>query len=216
MTLPPFLVALLLATIAAPAAHGATAATEGAPRARAIATIPLANAGFESALPGKLGAPDGWWAVQHAGPESYRFTLDASAKHSGERSLRIDNVGPEPFGTIYQTIDATPYRGRVVRFGAWIRTKDALGNRFGTGAGLHLQTQRRGFPRDTAAMRKNAVRGTTDWARHELVLAVAQDADRIEVGLNLFGPGTAWIDDATLEVVEPAATPAAPAAAPAT
>jgi hypothetical protein len=47
-------------------------------------------------------------------------------------------------------------------------------------------------------MRKDAVGGTTGWARHELVLKVPQEADDIEVGLNLFGPGTAWLDDAEL------------------
>jgi hypothetical protein len=179
--------------------------------ARPLAAIALANPGFESTRPGKLGAPDGWWAVQHAGPESYTFTVDTEVRRSGQRSLRMENVGPEPFGTIYQSIDATPYRGKTLRFAAWIRTDGAQGNRFGTGAGLHLQSSRSGFPRDTAPMRRNAVSGTTAWTRYELVLAVADDVDRVEIGLNLFGPGIAWLDDATLDVIEP---PARPAAAP--
>jgi hypothetical protein len=170
--------------------------------AKPLASIPLVNAGFESREPGKLGGPHGWWAVQHAGPESYRFTVDTDAPRSGSQSLRIENVGPEPFGTLYQYVDASPYRGRTVRFSAWIRTREAAGNRFGSGAGLHLQTQMSGFPRATAPMRRNAVHGTTEWTRYEVTLAIAQDVDRIEVGLNLFGPGSAWIDDAALDVVD--------------
>lgn len=200
------------AALLALAAAATSTATAAGDQARVLASVPLANPGFESMRPGKLGAPEGWWAVQHAGPESYRFTVDDGAKKAGQRSLRIENVGPEPFGTLYQAIDAAPYRGKTVRFAAWIRTENAQGNRFGSGAGLHLQTSRRGFPLDTAAMRKNAVRGTNDWARHELALPVAGDADRIEVGLNLFGGGIAWIDEATLDVVEPAAAPTAPPA----
>ena len=93
----------------------------------AVAAIKLSNPGFESTAPGKLGAPDGWWAVQHAGPTSYAFTLDTASKHSGERSLRIDNVGPEPFGSIYQKADAAPLRGKTLRLAAWIRTEATTG-----------------------------------------------------------------------------------------
>jgi hypothetical protein len=173
--------------------------------AKPIARIALVNAGFESANAGKLGAPEGWWAVQHAGPESYRFRLDDAVRHEGGRSLRVENVGSEPYGMIYQPLDAAPYRGKTVRFAAWIRSENAAGNRFGKGAGLHLQTLRRGFPLDVASMRRNAVHGTTDWTRYEVVLAVGSEADQIEVGMNLFGPGIAWIDGTTLDVVEPGA-----------
>jgi hypothetical protein len=52
-------------------------------------------------------------------------------------------------------------------------------------------------------MRMDSVGGTTDWARYELHLKVANAADQIEVGVNLFGPGAVWIDDVALDVVEP-------------
>jgi hypothetical protein len=171
--------------------------------AKALASIRLENPGFESTEPGRLGAPPGWWAVQHAGPESYRFTLDRTDPKSGKQSLRVENIGPEPFGTVYQYVDATAHRGRTLRFAAWVRTQDTKGNVYASGAGLHLQSQRAGgYPRDTALMRKNAVAGTTGWTRYELSLVVAEDVTRVEVGLNLFGPGIAWIDDAALDVVE--------------
>lgn len=168
-----------------------------------VASISLVNAGFESPEPGKLAAPHGWSTVQHAGPESYRFSLDGAQPKSGRQSLRIENVGPEPFGTVYQSIDATPYRGKTLRFAAWLRTEGTTGNRFASGAGLHLQSQRGASVRDTAPMRRNAVHGSTGWTRYEVVLTVADDVDRVEVGLNLFGPGIAWIDDAALDVIEP-------------
>lgn len=170
--------------------------------AKPLASIALVNAGFESVQPGKLGAPEGWWAVQHAGPESYRFHVDDAVRHEGRRSLRVENVGPEPYGMIYQPLDAAPYRGKTVRFAAWLKSENAAGNRFGKGVGLHLQTLRRGFPLDVASMRRNAVQGTTDWTRYELVLAVGSEADQIEVGMNLFGPGIAWIDATTLDVID--------------
>ena len=84
--------------------------------AKPIASIAaLANAGFESMAPGKLGAPDGWWVAQHAGDTSYVFMLDTGSKHSGQRSVRVENVGPEPFGSLYQKLAAAPYRGKTLR-----------------------------------------------------------------------------------------------------
>jgi len=183
--------------------------------ARPVATVPLANPGFESTAPGRLGAPDGWWGIQHAGPLSYTFTPDTGAPRSGGTSLRIDNVGPEPFGTLYQIVPAVPLRGKTLRFSAWLRTRDAKGNVYGTGAGLKLQTMRGGYIVDHVHMRMDSVGGTTDWGRYEVHLKVANAADQIEVGVTLFGPGAVWIDDVALDVVEPppaaASTPAAAA-----
>ena len=170
--------------------------------ARAVAPIALVNAGFESTLPGQLGAPEGWWAVQHAGPKSYTFTLDTTNPRAGLRSLRIENIGPEPFGTVYQKVGAAPFRGRSVRLAAWVRTDGAKGNRYGTGAGLNLHAMSGGYPIAYVMMRKNAVHGTTDWTRYEVALKVPDEADQIEAGLNLFGPGIAWLDDVTLDVMD--------------
>ena len=180
--------------------------------AKSLESLPLANAGFESAKPGRLGAPDGWWAIQHAGPTSYKFTADTTTKHAGERSLRIDNVGSEPFGSIFQTIDAAPWRGKTLRLAGWIRTEGTTGNRYGSGAGLNVHAIRGGYSREVSQMRKNAVHGTTGWTRYEVVLDVSKDAEQIELGLNLFGGGTAWLDDVTLDVVEKRAAPGAPQA----
>ena len=198
----------LAATVACESgfAQSSPAASNAVP-ARAAKPIALVNAGFESKAPGQLGAPEGWWIVQHAGPLSYTFKVDTTKPRSGSQSLRVENVGPEPFGTIFQKIDAPPYRGKTVRFAAWIRTEDAKGNRFGAGAGLGLHAMRAGYPVAHRMMRKDAIRGTTDWTRYEVTLAVPNDADHIEVGLNLFGPGVAWLDDAVVDVMETVSPP---------
>lgn len=170
--------------------------------AKALAPIALVNAGFESTLAGQLGAPEGWWTVQHAGPRSYTFTLDTTHPRSGLRSLKMENIGPEPFGTVYQKVGAAPFRGRTLRFAAWIRTDGVKGNRYGTGAGLSLHAMSGGYPVAHVMMRKNAVSGTNGWARYEVALPIPNAADHIEAGLNLFGPGTAWLDDVALDVIE--------------
>ncbi|HEX4884606.1 MAG TPA: hypothetical protein VFX05_10745 [Casimicrobiaceae bacterium] len=172
--------------------------------AKALDSVPMTNAGFESTATGKLGMPDGWWAVQHAGPESYTFTVDPSARRGGERSLRVTNVGPEPFGAIYQTLPAAGYHGKTLRLSAWMRTEGTTGNRFGSGAGLKLHSARGGYPLDVAEMRRDAVHGTTGWTRYEISLKVPPEAEQLEAGVVLFGPGSVWVDDFALDVVEAA------------
>ncbi|HVF65592.1 MAG TPA: hypothetical protein VNE58_16515 [Casimicrobiaceae bacterium] len=184
-------VALLLFTISAHAQDDAK---------RAGTPVTLINPGFESKESGKLGAPDGWWVVQHAGPLSYTWTLDPAAPRSGERSLKVENVGPEPFGSVFQKVSAAPYRGKTLRFTAWLRTDKAAGNQFGKGAGLNLMSMRGGYPLEFVMMRDDAVAGTTDWKRYEARLKIPNEADEIEFGMSLYGPGIAWFDDASLFV----------------
>jgi hypothetical protein len=208
------LLALLLACTSAMAATEPTAVAAPAraikpppavppdKAAKPVARIALANAGFESAAVAVLGMPEGWSTVQHAGPKSYTFTPDAAVKRAGERSLRVTNVGPEPYGSIYQTIEAAPYRGRTLRLSAWLRTEATTGNRFGSGAGLKLHAARGGYPVEIAEMRRDAVHGTTDWTRYEIRLKVPAEANQIEAGVSLYGPGSVWIDDVALDVVD--------------
>lgn len=172
--------------------------------AKPLATVALVNPGFESTPDARGGAPEGWDWVQHAGPPSYAFTIDDRVRHAGRHSLRIDNTGPEPYGMLYQGIDATAWRGRTLRLSAWLRTEGALGNHFGRGAGLTLFAMRGGYPVTHAQMRNNAVHGSVDWTRYEITLKIPPQAARIELGVSLYGPGKAWIDDVALDVVEDA------------
>jgi hypothetical protein len=43
--------------------------------------------------------------------------------------------------------------------------------------------------------------GTLDWTRREISLALPPNADNVEIGVKLAGPGTVWLDDAELAVV---------------
>jgi hypothetical protein len=181
-------------------ALGMAQAPVGAPPAdRKAVPIVLVNPGFESTRPGMLGNPEGWFSIQHAGDLSYTFKLDTTTRHDGERSLRIDNVGPEPFGSIYQQVPALAHRGKRLRFSAWLRTEDARGSATGGGAVLMMQAMQAGAPLAWNHMKDAPVRGSTDWHRYQLELDVPAAADQVEVGAMLHGPGRLWIDDASLE-----------------
>jgi hypothetical protein len=63
-------------------------------------------------------------------------------------------------------------------------------------------------------MQNRSIRGTTDWQRYAVVLDVAADANHLSYGLLMAdGAGTAWLDDAAVEIVDrsvPSTTMTAP------
>lgn len=176
-------------------------AQDAAQRSDAALRVALVNPGFESLTPGMLGNPEGWFSIQHAGDLSYTFKLDGTQAHGGARSVRVDNVGPEPFGAIYQQVEAAAHRGRRVRLSGWLRTEDARGSFTGGGAVLMVQAMQRGAPLAWNHMKESPVSGTTAWTRYAIELDVPAAADRLEVGAMLHGPGRLWLDDVELVVL---------------
>ena len=125
--------------------------------------------------------------------------MDTAEPRSGARSLRIDNVGPEPYGAIAQIVDARPHAGKVARLSGWLRTRDANG----TGAGLTVLVMQGGATLAQNFMLDAPVKGTTGWTRYTITLPVNQGADRIEVGAMMQGRGSLWLDDVELEFLAP-------------
>ncbi|MCC7041721.1 MAG: hypothetical protein IT516_15540 [Burkholderiales bacterium] len=184
------------------AGHAATPAPSGAvappsPTAATVAAVRVVNPGFESATTKQNGDPEGWFSFQHAGVKSFDFILDTAQPRSGAKSLRIDNVGPEPYGAIAQAFDVRGHRGKVARYSAWLRTRDVAG----PGAVLTLMTFAKGAIVDHEFLGDRALTGTVGWTHFTLSLPVAPDAERIEIGAMLQGKGSLWFDDATLEIV---------------
>lgn len=164
--------------------------------------VALLNAGFEDGQAG-ASAPDGWRTTQHAGVPSYRFALDEQVARSGRRSLRVDNIGPEPFGAIYQTTPAAPHIGKRLRFSAQLRVAGVGAGRGIRGAFLLVQAMRTGVPVAEDRMMDRPIKGDRDWQRETVELVVPPGTDEIEVGAMLLGAGSLWIDDAQLVVVAP-------------
>jgi hypothetical protein len=187
------------ASCGAPAIAFAAIASCTVPATVLGASVALVNPGFESAKIGTRGDPEGWTGIQHAGDLSYTFRLDAEVRHRGARSLRVDSVGPEPFGAIYQQLPAAALRGKTLKLVAQLRTRDVVGSATGGGAVLTLQAMKAGALVAYDHMAASPVKGTTDWKRYEISLAVPRDADQVEIGAMLHGPGAMWMDDVELE-----------------
>ena len=162
-------------------------------------TIALVNPGFESDRRSTRGDPEGWFSFQHAGDLSYRFVVDTAEKKSGTRSLRVDNIGPEPYGALSQSTPAAAHVGKVARLSGWLKTRNANDN----GAVLTLLALRSGATLAQNFMLDKPVKGTTGWTRYAIVLVVPPGTDAIEAGVMMRGKGSVWFDDAELDFVTP-------------
>lgn len=161
----------------------------------------LRNSGFEDGIVGER--VPGWYAAQLKG---YRATIsDQEPKVGAQCGLLQRDAGEninKHFGALNSGLDATPYRGKRVRFRAAVRTVvEGDGNR----AQLWFRVDR---PRDNGVPVTGAFDNmhdrpitATQWQYYDIVADVAEDAESIIFGVLLMGNGKAFIDDATFEVV---------------
>ncbi len=192
-TSPRHLAALAMALCA-----GACAAPPGPAVEEAASAIALKNPGFEQdPVPGGNCAPQ-WGCSAHSDAGSFRYTVDGSGAASGQRSLRVERVRNEPWGLITQAVHDPKLRGARLRFSLAVRTEGASGN----GGGVFYAAQGPGGV--TIAHQQKLTPGTSGWSRIAVEFVVPAAANLFEVGAILEGPGTLWIDDARLEVLEPA------------
>lgn len=179
------ILALLLPAACASNAPAPVLAPAGVP-------IALRNADFEAApRPGER-CPVDWGCVMHSNPDSFRFWLEGNAAAQGTRSLCIERVHPEPFGTAQQSVDVTALRGKAVRLEVTMR-----GERLdGDGAGPIIIALEGGSP---LVIAQNVARIGPEWRRYSIEMTIPPRADAVEVGATLLGGGRACLDEVRLE-----------------
>lgn len=148
-------------------------------------TSPLVNADFENALV----AGEGWRLSGDGGAE-----LDAAAPQSGVFSVRLGAGEASASGlrVLSQSFDAEPFRGRVIRFRAAVRTEASARD-----VGLWLRVDRNAGGSSFLDNMQDRPISSPGWAFYEIVAPVADDTARIAVGLRA-GSGDVWIDTASV------------------
>jgi len=142
----------------------------------------------------RLARPSDWGG----GGEGYELGRDEAEKHSGKSSGCVRSTdAPGPFGTLTQGFQAASYRGKRVRMSGFAR---ADGVERSAGLWMRVDGKEKGnLAFDNMGTRP--IRGTSDWAKYDVVLDVPEEAESIFFGFLLSGPGRAWVDDITFEVV---------------
>lgn len=140
------------------------------------------------------------WSSLSRWQDPYENVIDSTVAQSGQQSLKSRYTGPTLWwngsGGYLQPFPVADAAGRQVRLGGFIRS-EAIREGY---AGLFLVAFRANGGLAFADMFEDGVTGTTPWTRYEIVLDVPADTQLMYLGTELFGNGTAWFDDLTVEV----------------
>lgn len=145
-------------------------------------------------------AVPGWQAV-FTDPGEYGIAAEPLRRTGGAglMGVGIASTMPSPRGSalLLQSIKADDYRGRRIRFSAWLRTDEVNGQ-----AGLFARVDGGGVVQTSDYMLGRTIDGNTRWTQYAVVLDVPRDAIGITFGLQLTGPGELFADDASFEAVD--------------
>ena len=136
----------------------------------------------------------------------YKMQVDDEQPFEGKTCIQIDardaEAAKSPFGLFNQYLSAENYQGKRIRFRAAVRTDGAANGR----AQLWLRVDRKsegGIPKMGAFdnMGDRPIQ-ESEWKHYDIVVDVEEDAERLTVGMLVFGKTVAWIDDASLTIVD--------------
>ncbi len=169
-----------------------------APQAPAPLPAPT-NLDFEQGQPGE--EPPGWHNSTYAKNNGYTAKIVSDKPESGRQAVLVALEGERKdanaFGNLLTFFDATPYRGKRVRFRAAVRTEVSAGD----SAALWLRVDREGEAMGFFDNMADRHIRSSEWKTYEITGEVAPDAKTIFLGMMLFGDGKAWMDSASFEVL---------------
>jgi hypothetical protein len=143
------------------------------------------------------GAPAQWSVAQDSRIVGYSAEVRKEGCHSGAGCAAIV-AGPQvehaAWGTLVQAFDGTPYRGKTMWLRAWVRLEGAH-----RGERIRVLFTVDGEKRSAEFVQKGDVR-SGEWTLAEVKGKVAKDATEIHIAVEMWGKGTAWVDDVTFEV----------------
>lgn len=144
--------------------------------------------------------PEAWFRAG-LNPTQYEIGIDSGNKHSGGAAAYMRSIRPaqNAAGVFMQQFRAADYRGRRVRWSAWLRPTGIAG----VGAGLWMRIDGPGLTLgfDNMINGDRAILGTSDWRQVSVVLDVPSNAIGIAAGVLLAGTGEILVDDVGVEFV---------------
>jgi hypothetical protein len=163
------------------------------------------NADFERCSDSKW--VDGWLQIQHAGDRVYRYACDFDRPFQGKISARLEQTGPQEFGSFIQRISASDYVGKRVKLSGAIRA--AKVGEDGGGLFLRIDGDSDIILTEDAVSGKTS--GTHDWLQKSVVIDVPLNAKVIEIGVTIEALGTIWADHLELALTDSPVTKSKPA-----
>lgn len=164
------------------------------------------NLGFEEPPSGAQPQPPPAW---RAG-DGLVAALDPAAARSGALGLRVEGRGERGRARFTQTIDARSVGGDRVRVSVHVKSADAA---TAPAASLRVRVDGRDGLLYIARARPEGAADAEGWRRIVVDAPLAAGAERISIGGELAGTGTAWFDDFGFEALRARTLPPPSAAA---
>jgi hypothetical protein len=163
--------------------------------AQVPSNLDFETTGTGSSIPG--------WSFNDLPAESYSRRIAEGGAHDGRSFLEVKSSGHKIPVLCYgsQSVVAGPYKGKRVRFRTFLKTEGVAEEAY-----LSIAAAA-GRSSAIAATRGRGAKGRSDWRSQEIVLDVPAEADALSIGVVLRGSGILGVDDASLEVVDPAKVP---------
>lgn len=145
-------------------------------------------------------AARGWKVPSSAKMRGYRAFLTDSTAIQGKRSLKLvldSSYQKGIYGSIMQSIDAKPYRGKRIIFSAAVKIE---GDTSRSSAHLwfreHREDGREGYFYDM----EDAPIKSGEWAYYEIPAYISENAKLMNFGLMVKGDASGYIDDAAITI----------------
>lgn len=143
------------------------------------------------------------WSISN-GLTQYHISKCSEGVHNGQSACVIESAVPtDSFNGIVQSFIADNYRGKRVRFNAYLKSENIEGSgaiwmRADSDSGIIS------FDNLSTGHTDRSVKGSSEWKKYEIVLDIPLSSQSIYIGAYLSGKGKLWIDDMSLAMVDPA------------
>jgi hypothetical protein len=143
------------------------------------------------------------WIKAGSHPAEYDMGVDTANRHEGRAIAFVKGTATEfhGFGTLMQMATPGEYRGKRVRFSAYVKSEKVQSG--WAGLWFRIDGAKSGEVLGFDNMQQRPLKGTTDWKRVDIVLDVPENAAALAYGILLAGDGQVWMDDLKFEVVKP-------------
>jgi hypothetical protein len=144
------------------------------------------------------------WTSGGTDLKEYEMGIDIGSGQDGKNAATIKSIKKEitDYGVLFQNCLPDKFAGKRVRMSAFVKTKDVTG-----WAGLWFRIDGEttkdclGFDNMRDGKKDRSIKGTTDWAKYEIVLDVPLKSTNLAFGALLSGTGQIWFDKFNFEVV---------------
>jgi len=146
-------------------------------------------------------SPINCWKTNDPEAKEFRITLDQGTKTNGNASASISPIQDTPnIGQLFQSVDATPLRGKHVEVSADMRTRLAKRR---AGLWLRAYDSRGLLVANKQALLigpKYTISGDIEWTTVDVSLDIPVQARVVSYGVTMGGTGQTWIDNVHVEV----------------